>query len=128
MHRLRGRLGAGALLLRPCRLPAAARGECSRWRRSGRGGAVGGVAAGESDGGGDSAAVRKALRGGAGGAVAPGSRGGLLPRSEAPVVCEEREDLVAGVRRAVIRRGDAESLWEFTRTPDGSGDAEALRQ
>ncbi len=75
---------------------------------------------------GDFAAVRKALRGGDVGSAATGYRGALLPQSEAPVVCEEREDLLAGVRRAVITRGDAESLWEFTRTEDGRGDVEAL--
>lgn len=100
MHRLRAQLGDGVLLTRPYRLRADVRG--------------------------DFTAVRKALRGGDVTAAAAGYRGALLPRSEAPVVCGEREDLAAGVRRAVITRGDPECLWEFTRTDDGHADPEAL--
>ncbi|HEX6343197.1 helix-turn-helix domain-containing protein [Umezawaea sp.] len=102
MHRLRAQLGEGVLPTRPYRLRAEVRG--------------------------DFVAVREAVRGGDVAAAAARYRGALLPRSEAPVVCEEREDLLAAVRRAVISRGDGETLWEFTRTDDGRDDAEALER
>ncbi|WNV82846.1 GAF domain-containing protein [Umezawaea sp. Da 62-37] len=100
LHRLRAQLGAGTLLTKPYRLRAEVRG--------------------------DFVAVRDALRRGDVTAAASGYRGALLPRSEAPVVRDEREDLLAGVRRAVIAAGDAEGLWEFTRTDGGCDDVEAL--
>jgi hypothetical protein len=100
LYRLRAQLGAGTLLTKPYRLRAEVQG--------------------------DFIAVREALRGGDVRAAVLGYRGALLPRSEAPVVREEREDLLAGVRRAVIAGGDADSLWEFTRTDSGRDDVEAL--
>ncbi|MFD9737990.1 GAF domain-containing protein [Umezawaea sp. NPDC059074] len=100
LHRLRAQVGTGTLLTKPYRLRADVQG--------------------------DFVAVREALRRGDVGAVAAGYRGALLPRSEAPVVRDEREDLLAGVRRAVLTLGDAESLWEFTRTDGGHDDVEAL--
>ncbi|HEX6343195.1 transcriptional regulator [Umezawaea sp.] len=100
LHRLRAQVGTGTLLTKPYRLCADVRG--------------------------DFVAVRDALRCGDVRAAASGYRGALLPRSEAPVVREEREDLLAGVRRAVLTLGDAEGLWEFTRTDGGRADAEAL--
>jgi hypothetical protein len=101
LHRLRAQVGTGTLLTKPYRLRADVQG--------------------------DFVAVREALRCGDVGAAAAGYRGALLPRSEAPVVREEREDLLAGVRRAVLTTGDAEGLWEFTRTDGGHDDVEALR-
>ncbi|HWO69104.1 MAG TPA: helix-turn-helix domain-containing protein, partial [Umezawaea sp.] len=100
LHRLRAQVGTGTLLTKPYRLRADVQG--------------------------DFVAVREAVRCGNVGAAAAGYRGALLPRSEAPVVREEREDLLAGVRRAVLTLGDAESLWEFTRTDGGRDDVEAL--
>ncbi len=100
LHRLRAQVGTGTLLTKPYRLRADVQG--------------------------DFVAVRKALRGGDVRTAAAGYRGALLPRSEAPVVREEREDLLAGVRRAVLTLGNAESLWEFTRTDGGHDDVEAL--
>ncbi|TQM80682.1 GAF domain-containing protein [Saccharothrix saharensis] len=86
LHRLRAQLGE-VLLTRPYRLSADVRG--------------------------DFLAVRDALRAGDVGTAAAAYRGELLPRSEAPVVCEEREDLVAALRRGVLDRGDVEALWAF---------------
>ncbi|MER5264849.1 GAF domain-containing protein [Actinosynnema sp. NPDC002837] len=86
LHRLRAQLG-GVLLTRPYRLSADVRG--------------------------DFLAVRDALHAGDVGTAAAAYRGELLPRSEAPVVCEEREDLAAAVRRGVLERGDVEALWAF---------------
>lgn len=100
LHRLRAQVGTGTLLTKPYRLRADVQG--------------------------DFVAVREALRCGNVGAAAAGYRGALLPRSEAPVVREEREDLLAGVRRAVLTLGEAEGLWEFTRTDGGRDDVEAL--
>jgi hypothetical protein len=86
LHRLRAQLG-GVLLTRPYRLSADVRG--------------------------DFLAVRDALRAGDVGTAAAAYRGELLPRSEAPVVREEREDLAAALRRGVLERGDVEALWAF---------------
>ncbi|MCE6993498.1 GAF domain-containing protein [Saccharothrix sp. S26] len=86
LHRLRAQLGA-VLLTRPYRLSADVRG--------------------------DFLAVRDALCAGEVGAAAAAYRGELLPRSEAPVVREEREDLSAALRRGVLDRGDVEALWAF---------------
>ncbi|MDQ2587463.1 GAF domain-containing protein [Saccharothrix yanglingensis] len=86
LHRLRDRL-RGVLPTRPYRLSADVRG--------------------------DFLAVREALAEGDVATVAAAYRGELLPRSEAPVVREEREDLAAAVRRGVLDRGDAEALWAF---------------
>jgi hypothetical protein len=102
LHRLRAQVGTGTLLTKPYRLRADVQG--------------------------DFVAVREALRCGDVDAAAAGYRGALLPRSEAPVVREEREDLLAGVRRVVLALGDADHLWEFTRTDGGHDDVEALRR
>ncbi|TQN33375.1 GAF domain-containing protein [Haloactinospora alba] len=53
---------------------------------------------------------------------------GLLPASEAPVVREEREDLAAGLRAAVLGDGDPDPLWEYVRTEAGHDDVEALER
>ncbi|AXX28416.1 GAF domain-containing protein [Actinosynnema pretiosum subsp. pretiosum] len=95
LHRLRAQLG-GVLLTRPYRLDAEVRG--------------------------DFLAVRAALRSGDVTTAASGYGDELLPRSDAPVVRAEREDLAAAVRRTVLDRGDAEALWRFARDED----AEAL--
>ncbi|KJK36211.1 transcriptional regulator, partial [Lentzea aerocolonigenes] len=51
--------------------------------------------------------------------------GELLPRSDAPVVREERADLAAAVRRGVLERGDVDSLLSFA---DSGEDAEVLER
>ncbi|MFE2751211.1 GAF domain-containing protein [Actinosynnema sp. NPDC059335] len=86
LHRLRDRLG-GVLLTRPYRLAAHVRG--------------------------DFLDVRDAVRSGDVGAAAAAYRGELLARSDAPVVCEEREELAAALRRGVLERGDVSALWAF---------------
>ncbi|MEU7531176.1 GAF domain-containing protein [Saccharothrix sp. NPDC042600] len=69
--------------------------------------------------------VRAALRGGDVAKAVPTYRGDLLPRSDAPVVRDEREDLSAAVRRAVLAHGDPETLWTFAATGD---DVEVLER
>ena len=76
LYRLRAQLGAGALSTRPYRLTADVEA--------------------------DFLAVRAALRDGDVPMAAARYRGALLPRSEAPVVLAERDDLASGVRRAVL--------------------------
>ncbi len=98
LHRLRAQLG-GVLLTRPYRLSADVRG--------------------------DFLAVREALRSGNVGLAVSAYRGELLPRSDAPVVREERDDLDGAVRRAVIDHGDVEALWAFAGASD---DAEVLER
>ncbi len=102
LYRLRAQLGAGALSTRPYRLTADVEA--------------------------DFLAVRAALRDGDVPMAAARYRGALLPRSEAPVVLAERDDLASGVRRAVLSRGDANALWTFTHTDSGEHDVEALEQ
>ncbi|MEU7481872.1 GAF domain-containing protein [Lentzea sp. NPDC042327] len=102
LHRLRAQLGAGVLATRPYRLTAHVEA--------------------------DFLAVRAALRNGDVPLAASRYRGTLLPRSEAPVVLAERDDLASGVRRAVLSRGDANALWTFVQTDSGEHDAEAMEQ
>ncbi|GGP43459.1 GAF domain-containing protein [Saccharothrix coeruleofusca] len=96
LHRLRAQLG-GVLLTRPYRLLAEVRG--------------------------DFLAVREALRARDVPRAAAAYHGELLPRSDAPVVREEREDLAAAVRRGVLDSGDVEALWCYASVAD---DAEVL--
>ncbi|MEU5690365.1 GAF domain-containing protein [Actinosynnema sp. NPDC020468] len=98
LHRLRTRLG-GVLLTRPYRLHADVRG--------------------------DFVTVREALRAGDVPQAAAAYRGALLPRSDAPAVREEREDLAAAVRRGVLDHGDGEALWAFAAHGD---DTEVLER
>jgi hypothetical protein len=53
-------------------------------------------------------------------------RGPLLPRSTAPGVCSEREEVLAQLRGLVIERGDSDALWSFTRTTPDQAVLEAL--
>ncbi|MGD9989849.1 hypothetical protein [Pseudonocardia sp.] len=55
-------------------------------------------------------------------------RGPLLPSSEAPGVLDEREQLAAAVRHAVLDSGDVEALWMFSTTPEGAADPEVARR
>ncbi len=72
----------------------------------------------------DFAAVRVALADGDVRAAARAHRGGLLPRSEAPGVREERELLAAALRRAVLDSRDVDAMWALAATPDGEDDTE----
>ncbi|RKT52987.1 helix-turn-helix domain-containing protein [Saccharothrix australiensis] len=98
LHRLRAHLG-DVLLTRPYRLAAEVRG--------------------------DFLTVREALRAGDVPSAASAYRGELLPRSDAPVVREERDDLSAAVRRGVLDHCDVEALWTYAGTGD---DAEVLER
>jgi hypothetical protein len=69
--------------------------------------------------------VRQAIRTGDVPKAVTAYRGALLPRSEAPVVSDEREDLAATIRRAVLAGGDPETLWVFAETTD---DVETLER
>jgi hypothetical protein len=51
--------------------------------------------------------------------------GPLLPRSDAPAIRDLRDELEAGLRRAVLATDDAGLLEEFTTHPLGRGDIEA---
>jgi len=53
-------------------------------------------------------------------------QGELLPASDAPAVREERQELTAVVRRAVIDRGDVPELLHWTDLDEGREDLEAL--
>ncbi len=46
----------------------------------------------------------------------------LLPHSEAPTIRDEREQLIASVRGALLARGDAEALLRWSETPAGADD------
>ncbi|RAS70590.1 GAF domain-containing protein [Lentzea atacamensis] len=98
LHRLRAQLG-GVLLTRPYRLDAVVRG--------------------------DFLDVRTALRSGDARRATRHYSGDLLPRSDAPVVREERADLAAAVRRGVLDTGDVDSLLSFA---DSAEDAEVLER
>ncbi len=53
-----------------------------------------------------------------------GYRGSLLPRSEAPAIRDEREELFALVRRTVLARGDTHAMWQLAATDEGTQDDE----
>jgi GAF domain len=57
--------------------------------------------------------VRAALAAGRVGDAVDSYRGPLLPRSEAPAVRDEREELFAVLRRAVLARGDTQAQWRL---------------
>lgn len=52
--------------------------------------------------------------------------GPLLPRSDAPGVREERDDLIVALRDAVLHRRDAGALWSFAQTETGADDLAVL--
>jgi hypothetical protein len=102
MHRLRTQLGADVVATKPYRLRA--------------------------DVDADFLAVRSLLDARDVGAAVRLHRGALLPRSEAPTIRAEREELLAGVRRGVLDRGDVEALWTFAQTGPGRDDAEVFER
>jgi GAF domain-containing protein len=53
-------------------------------------------------------------------------RGPLLPRSNAPGVCREREEVRSLLRSLVLDRGDPDTLWSFTRVTSDQAALEAL--
>ncbi|SDM23656.1 GAF domain-containing protein [Allokutzneria albata] len=68
--------------------------------------------------------VRSAVRSGDVALAVRSYRGPLLPRSEAPVVRAEREELHAAVRSAAVHCGRPDVLWEFAQQPHGADDIE----
>lgn len=98
VHRLRAALGAPLISTQPYRLRA--------------------------DVDADFLTVRAGLRAGRVPSPELLARGALLPASEAPGVRDEREQLEAAVRSAVLRRGDVDALWALAGTEGGRLDAE----
>ncbi|XRQ13916.1 GAF domain-containing protein [Actinomadura welshii] len=54
--------------------------------------------------------------------------GELLPRSDAPAVRAERDELAVRVRRQALDRGGADELWTYAETEPGRADLEALER
>lgn len=100
VHRLRLLLGADVLRTRPYRLHATVETDFGAVRRALHVGCV-----------------DEALRVGA---------GRLLPRSDAPEIRELRDELEAGVRRAVLDTGEADLLVAFAAHPVGYDDLEVV--
>jgi hypothetical protein len=73
----------------------------------------------------DFALVHGALQAGMVDAALHACSGALLPRSDAPAIRELRDELVAGLRRAVLAAGDLELLQAFAGHPLGRNDLEA---
>jgi len=96
--RLRGLIGADVLRTRPYRLDAVV----------------------DTDFG----AARRALHGGQVAEALRACGGPLLPRSDAPEIRELRDELVAGLRRAVLDGDDVELLAAFAEHPLGADDLE----
>ncbi|WP_086819421.1 helix-turn-helix domain-containing protein [Allokutzneria sp. NRRL B-24872] len=68
--------------------------------------------------------VRSAVRSGDAALAVRTYRGPLLPRSEAPLVRAEREELHAAVRSAALHCGQPDVLWDFAQQPHGADDLE----
>jgi hypothetical protein len=98
IHRLRALIGADVLRTRPYRLDATV----------------------DSDFG----TVRRLLRAGQAAEALRACRGSLLPRSDAPEIRELRDELDAGLRRAVLRADEPELLVGFAGHPLGREDLE----
>ena len=96
--RLRGLIGADVLRTRPYRLDAVVDTDFDATRRALRSGQV-----------------AEALR---------ACAGPLLPRSDAPEIRELRDELAAGLRRAVLDSDDVELLAAFAAHPLGADDLE----
>ena len=96
--RLRGLIGADVLRTRPYRLDAVVDTDFDATRRALRSGQV-----------------AEALR---------ACAGPLLPRSDAPEIRELRDELAAGLRRAVLDGDDVELLAAFAAHPLGADDLE----
>jgi hypothetical protein len=96
IHRLRTQLGERAMRTKPYRLRA--------------------------DVDADFLTARRALRHGDLRAALAAGQAPLLPRSDAPGIRAERDELVAALRQAVLDRGDVEALWEYAQREPGRGD------
>ncbi|MBE9375333.1 GAF domain-containing protein [Saccharopolyspora sp. HNM0983] len=102
VHRLRGVLGADVLRTRPYRLQVELDSDLARAR-----GAL------------DRGQVGTALRLRA---------GDLLPDSESPAVRDERDELRACLRSAVLDHDVVQDLWEFAHSTAGHADIEVLER
>jgi hypothetical protein len=96
IHRLRTQLGERAMRTKPYRLRA--------------------------DVDADFRTARAALRRGDLRAALAAGQAPLLPRSEAPAIRAERDELVAALRQAVLDRGDVDALWEYSQQDPGRDD------
>lgn len=54
--------------------------------------------------------------------------GDLLPRSDAPAVRAERDELAVRVRRLALAHGGPDTLWTYVQTEPGRADLEALQR
>ncbi|WP_067802770.1 helix-turn-helix domain-containing protein [Actinomadura formosensis] len=54
--------------------------------------------------------------------------GELLPRSDAPAIRAERDELAVRVRRQALERGGADTLWAYVQTEPGHADLEVLER
>ncbi|MFG1852481.1 helix-turn-helix domain-containing protein [Actinomadura geliboluensis] len=72
--------------------------------------------------------VRRLLDDGDAGGAVRLYGGELLPRSDAPAIRAERDELAVRVRRQVLDRGGAETLWAYAQTEPGRADLEALER
>ena len=72
----------------------------------------------------DFGTVRRALAAGKPAEALRGCAGPLLPRSDAPEIRELRDELVAGLRRAVLTADETELLADFASHPLGHDDLE----
>ncbi|MCW2948974.1 MAG: putative phytochrome sensor protein [Actinoallomurus sp.] len=100
IHRLRGQLGAAAMLTKPYRLRA------------------------EVDA--DFLTARAALRSGDIPAALAACQAPLLTRSEAPAIRAERDQLSAALRRAVLEHRDLDALWTYGQREPGCDDLEVF--
>jgi hypothetical protein len=98
IHRLRGQLDPKVLRTQPYRLDATVQADFRQ--------------------------VRTALAAGRLAEAVESYRGELLPRSEAPAIRDEREELFAILRRMVIARGDTHQMWQLADLPDTALDVE----
>jgi len=55
-------------------------------------------------------------------------RGELLPRSDAPGVRAERDELAVRLRSLILEQGGVGALWDYVQTEPGRGDYEALER
>ncbi|GAA3959838.1 GAF domain-containing protein [Actinomadura viridis] len=76
----------------------------------------------------DFLAVRRLLDTGEVAAAVRLARGELLPRSDAPGIRAERDELSVLLRRQVLDHGGAESLWAYAQVEPGRDDLEVLER
>ncbi|MGK5557278.1 GAF domain-containing protein [Actinomadura kijaniata] len=76
----------------------------------------------------DLLAVRRLLEAGEVAAAVRVCRGELLPRSDAPAIRAERDELAVRLRRQVLARGGVAGLWDYVTGGPGRGDLEALER